>query len=170
MMVWPPLLYYPSAVQFWRWSIDSSIGTLEELWSSVLCSSENSSVTQKGSSFLNHIFLQAAVLCLLGNVLWKCLLMLDCTTGSRRHLKIYLKQLTAFRFFTELNTFLFLICLQCWENGIILCRKMSDQYESYYDYRNLSKMRVMKLNIFCSLRTVITKWLLLVSKAKISFS
>lgn len=33
-------------------------------------------------------------------------------------------------------------CLQCWENGIILCRELADQYESYYDYRNLSKMRV----------------------------
>lgn len=31
---------------------------------------------------------------------------------------------------------------QCWENGIILCRELADQYESYYDYRNLSKMRV----------------------------
>ncbi|MEQ2208462.1 hypothetical protein XENOCAPTIV_001147, partial [Xenoophorus captivus] len=29
----------------------------------------------------------------------------------------------------------------CWENGIILCRELADQYESYYDYRNLSKMR-----------------------------
>lgn len=34
------------------------------------------------------------------------------------------------------------LCLQCWENGIILCRELADQYESYYDYRNLSKMRV----------------------------
>lgn len=31
---------------------------------------------------------------------------------------------------------------QCWENGIILCRELADQYEAYYDYRNLSKMRV----------------------------
>lgn len=31
---------------------------------------------------------------------------------------------------------------QCWENGIILCRKIAEQYESYYDYRSLSKMRV----------------------------
>uniref|UniRef100_A0A8C7JLB8 Dedicator of cytokinesis 4b n=1 Tax=Oncorhynchus kisutch TaxID=8019 RepID=A0A8C7JLB8_ONCKI len=30
---------------------------------------------------------------------------------------------------------------KCWENGIILCRELADQYESYYDYRNLSKMR-----------------------------
>lgn len=34
------------------------------------------------------------------------------------------------------------LCYQCWENGIILCRELADQYESYYDYRNLSKMRV----------------------------
>lgn len=34
---------------------------------------------------------------------------------------------------------------QCWENGIILCRKIAEQYESYYDYRNLSKMRVKYL-------------------------
>lgn len=34
------------------------------------------------------------------------------------------------------------LCPQCWENGIILCRELADQYESYYDYRNLSKMRV----------------------------
>lgn len=34
--------------------------------------------------------------------------------------------------------------LQCWENGIILCRELADQYESYYDYRNLSKMRVSR--------------------------
>lgn len=39
-------------------------------------------------------------------------------------------------------TFPRLVCPQCWENGIILCRKMAEQYESYYDYRNLSKMRV----------------------------
>nr|KAF6319385.1 dedicator of cytokinesis 4 [Myotis myotis] len=31
---------------------------------------------------------------------------------------------------------------KCWENGIVLCRKIAEQYESYYDYRNLSKMRV----------------------------
>uniref|UniRef100_A0A8C6U571 Dedicator of cytokinesis 4b n=1 Tax=Neogobius melanostomus TaxID=47308 RepID=A0A8C6U571_9GOBI len=30
---------------------------------------------------------------------------------------------------------------KCWENGIILCRELADQYESFYDYRNLSKMR-----------------------------
>ncbi|KAK2096459.1 Dedicator of cytokinesis protein 4 [Saguinus oedipus] len=36
------------------------------------------------------------------------------------------------------------ICPQCWENGIILCRKIAEQYESYYDYRNLSKMRPFK--------------------------
>lgn len=39
------------------------------------------------------------------------------------------------------------VCLQCWENGIILCRKIAEQYESYYDYRNLSKMRVKYLGI-----------------------
>lgn len=32
--------------------------------------------------------------------------------------------------------------LQCWENCIILCRELANQYEAYYDYRNLSKMRV----------------------------
>lgn len=39
------------------------------------------------------------------------------------------------------------VCPQCWENGIILCRKIAEQYESYYDYRNLSKMRVKYLGI-----------------------
>ncbi|XP_078272813.1 dedicator of cytokinesis protein 4-like isoform X4 [Rhinoraja longicauda] len=33
---------------------------------------------------------------------------------------------------------------KCWENGIILCRELADQYESFYDYRNLSKMRMME--------------------------
>ncbi|XP_053109836.1 dedicator of cytokinesis protein 4 isoform X6 [Hemicordylus capensis] len=37
---------------------------------------------------------------------------------------------------------------KCWENGIILCRKIADQYESYYDYRNLSKMRVMEASLY----------------------
>lgn len=37
------------------------------------------------------------------------------------------------------------VCPQCWENGIILCRKLAEQYEGYYDYRNLSKMRVKYL-------------------------
>lgn len=40
------------------------------------------------------------------------------------------------------NYWMSFTCLQCWENGIILCRKIAEQYESYYDYRNLSKMRV----------------------------
>uniref|UniRef100_A0A8C1WRL1 Dedicator of cytokinesis 4 n=1 Tax=Cyprinus carpio TaxID=7962 RepID=A0A8C1WRL1_CYPCA len=30
---------------------------------------------------------------------------------------------------------------KCWENCIILCRELANQYEAYYDYRNLSKMR-----------------------------
>ncbi|CAM4734738.1 unnamed protein product [Leuciscus chuanchicus] len=30
---------------------------------------------------------------------------------------------------------------KCWENCIILCRELANQYETYYDYRNLSKMR-----------------------------
>ncbi|XP_030071824.1 LOW QUALITY PROTEIN: dedicator of cytokinesis protein 4 [Microcaecilia unicolor] len=37
---------------------------------------------------------------------------------------------------------------KCWENGIILCRKLADQYESYYDYRNLSKMRMMEASLY----------------------
>ncbi|XP_044278887.1 dedicator of cytokinesis protein 4 isoform X3 [Varanus komodoensis] len=37
---------------------------------------------------------------------------------------------------------------KCWENGIILCRKIAEQYESYYDYRNLSKMRVMEASLY----------------------
>ncbi|XP_023393225.1 dedicator of cytokinesis protein 4 [Pteropus vampyrus] len=37
---------------------------------------------------------------------------------------------------------------KCWENGIILCRKMAEQYESYYDYRNLSKMRMMEASLY----------------------
>lgn len=45
------------------------------------------------------------------------------------------------------------ICLQCWENGIILCRELADQYESYYDYRNLSKMRVSFFTINNFLKT-----------------
>uniref|UniRef100_A0A8C8HDH2 Dedicator of cytokinesis 4b n=1 Tax=Oncorhynchus tshawytscha TaxID=74940 RepID=A0A8C8HDH2_ONCTS len=36
----------------------------------------------------------------------------------------------------------------CWENGIILCRELADQYESYYDYRNLSKMRMMEASLY----------------------
>ncbi|RXN16656.1 dedicator of cytokinesis 4-like protein [Labeo rohita] len=31
---------------------------------------------------------------------------------------------------------------KCWENCIILCRELANQYETYYDYRNLSKMRI----------------------------
>ncbi|KAI4802934.1 hypothetical protein KUCAC02_006501, partial [Chaenocephalus aceratus] len=34
------------------------------------------------------------------------------------------------------------------ENGIILCRELADQYESYYDYRNLSKMRMMEASLY----------------------
>uniref|UniRef100_A0A674EHN6 Dedicator of cytokinesis protein 4 n=1 Tax=Salmo trutta TaxID=8032 RepID=A0A674EHN6_SALTR len=43
-----------------------------------------------------------------------------------------------------------IMCLvpQCWENGIILCRELADQYESYYDYRNLSKMRMMEASLY----------------------
>ncbi|KAJ8411271.1 hypothetical protein AAFF_G00172770 [Aldrovandia affinis] len=37
---------------------------------------------------------------------------------------------------------------KCWENGIILCRELADQYEAYYDYRNLSKMRVMEASLY----------------------
>ncbi|XP_077194626.1 dedicator of cytokinesis protein 4 isoform X4 [Paroedura picta] len=37
---------------------------------------------------------------------------------------------------------------KCWENGIILCRKIAEQYESYYDYRNLSKMRMMEASFY----------------------
>nr|XP_034984231.1 dedicator of cytokinesis protein 4 isoform X3 [Zootoca vivipara] len=37
---------------------------------------------------------------------------------------------------------------KCWENGIILCRKIAEQYETYYDYRNLSKMRVMEASLY----------------------
>ncbi|KAF3705033.1 Dedicator of cytokinesis protein 4 [Channa argus] len=36
---------------------------------------------------------------------------------------------------------------KCWENGIILCRELADQYESYYDYRNLSKMRFTRVYV-----------------------
>uniref|UniRef100_A0A672S5T2 Dedicator of cytokinesis 4 n=1 Tax=Sinocyclocheilus grahami TaxID=75366 RepID=A0A672S5T2_SINGR len=34
---------------------------------------------------------------------------------------------------------------KCWENCIILCRELANQYEAFYDYRNLSKMRVTSL-------------------------
>uniref|UniRef100_A0A8C4LKM7 Dedicator of cytokinesis 4 n=1 Tax=Equus asinus asinus TaxID=83772 RepID=A0A8C4LKM7_EQUAS len=44
--------------------------------------------------------------------------------------------------------FTLFICPQCWENGIILCRKIAEQYESYYDYRNLSKMRMMEASLY----------------------
>ncbi|XP_006633511.2 dedicator of cytokinesis protein 4 isoform X1 [Lepisosteus oculatus] len=37
---------------------------------------------------------------------------------------------------------------KCWENGIILCRELADQYETYYDYRNLSKMRMMEASLY----------------------
>uniref|UniRef100_A0A674K0H0 Dedicator of cytokinesis 4 n=1 Tax=Terrapene triunguis TaxID=2587831 RepID=A0A674K0H0_9SAUR len=37
---------------------------------------------------------------------------------------------------------------KCWENGIILCRKIAEQYESYYDYRNLSKLRMMEASLY----------------------
>uniref|UniRef100_A0A7M4ES71 Dedicator of cytokinesis protein 4 n=1 Tax=Crocodylus porosus TaxID=8502 RepID=A0A7M4ES71_CROPO len=37
---------------------------------------------------------------------------------------------------------------KCWENGIILCRKIAEQYESYYDYRNLSKMKMMEASLY----------------------
>uniref|UniRef100_A0A8U8C753 Uncharacterized protein n=1 Tax=Geospiza parvula TaxID=87175 RepID=A0A8U8C753_GEOPR len=37
---------------------------------------------------------------------------------------------------------------KCWENGIILCRKIAEQYENYYDYRNLSKMRMMEASLY----------------------
>ncbi|KAG9280350.1 dedicator of cytokinesis protein 4-like [Astyanax mexicanus] len=37
---------------------------------------------------------------------------------------------------------------KCWENGILLCRELADQYESYYDYRNLSKMRMMEASLY----------------------
>ncbi|XP_073508062.1 dedicator of cytokinesis protein 4 isoform X5 [Phyllobates terribilis] len=37
---------------------------------------------------------------------------------------------------------------KCWENGIILCRKLAEQYENYYDYRNLSKMRMMEASLY----------------------
>uniref|UniRef100_G1PM09 Dedicator of cytokinesis protein 4 n=1 Tax=Myotis lucifugus TaxID=59463 RepID=G1PM09_MYOLU len=37
---------------------------------------------------------------------------------------------------------------KCWENGIVLCRKIAEQYESYYDYRNLSKMRMMEASLY----------------------
>uniref|UniRef100_A0A8C1WQJ6 Dedicator of cytokinesis 4 n=1 Tax=Cyprinus carpio TaxID=7962 RepID=A0A8C1WQJ6_CYPCA len=33
---------------------------------------------------------------------------------------------------------------KCWENCIILCRELANQYEAYYDYRNLSKMRAFQ--------------------------
>ncbi|XP_058841773.1 dedicator of cytokinesis protein 4-like isoform X6 [Acipenser ruthenus] len=37
---------------------------------------------------------------------------------------------------------------KCWENGVILCRELADQYEAYYDYRNLSKMRMMEASLY----------------------
>ncbi|KAI1882231.1 hypothetical protein AGOR_G00248560 [Albula goreensis] len=37
---------------------------------------------------------------------------------------------------------------KCWENGIILCRELADQYEAYYDYRNLSKMKMMEASLY----------------------
>nr|XP_023666077.1 dedicator of cytokinesis protein 4 isoform X2 [Paramormyrops kingsleyae] len=37
---------------------------------------------------------------------------------------------------------------KCWENAIILCRELADQYEAYYDYRNLSKMRMMEASLY----------------------
>ncbi|XP_026778719.3 dedicator of cytokinesis protein 4b isoform X1 [Pangasianodon hypophthalmus] len=37
---------------------------------------------------------------------------------------------------------------KCWENGILLCRELADQYEAYYDYRNLSKMKMMEASLY----------------------
>ncbi|XP_042561548.1 dedicator of cytokinesis protein 4-like isoform X2 [Clupea harengus] len=37
---------------------------------------------------------------------------------------------------------------KCWENCIILCRELANQYEVYYDYRNLSKMRMMEASLY----------------------
>ncbi|XP_051548856.1 dedicator of cytokinesis protein 4-like isoform X2 [Myxocyprinus asiaticus] len=37
---------------------------------------------------------------------------------------------------------------KCWENCIILCRELASQYETYYDYRNLSKMRMMEASFY----------------------
>ncbi|XP_053487199.1 dedicator of cytokinesis protein 4 [Ictalurus furcatus] len=37
---------------------------------------------------------------------------------------------------------------KCWENCIILCRELANQYEAYYDYRNLSKMRMMEASLY----------------------
>uniref|UniRef100_A0A672P4N1 Dedicator of cytokinesis 4 n=1 Tax=Sinocyclocheilus grahami TaxID=75366 RepID=A0A672P4N1_SINGR len=37
---------------------------------------------------------------------------------------------------------------KCWENCIILCRELANQYEAYYDYRNLSKMRMMEASFY----------------------
>nr|XP_014346036.1 PREDICTED: dedicator of cytokinesis protein 4 [Latimeria chalumnae] len=37
---------------------------------------------------------------------------------------------------------------KCWENGIILCRELAEQYENFYDYRNLSKMRIMEASLY----------------------
>uniref|UniRef100_A0A8B9L6G0 Dedicator of cytokinesis 4 n=1 Tax=Astyanax mexicanus TaxID=7994 RepID=A0A8B9L6G0_ASTMX len=37
---------------------------------------------------------------------------------------------------------------KCWENCIILCRELANQYEAYYDYRNLSKMRLMEASLY----------------------
>uniref|UniRef100_A0AAR2KLZ4 Dedicator of cytokinesis 4b n=1 Tax=Pygocentrus nattereri TaxID=42514 RepID=A0AAR2KLZ4_PYGNA len=37
---------------------------------------------------------------------------------------------------------------KCWENCIILCRELANQYETYYDYRNLSKMRLMEASLY----------------------
>uniref|UniRef100_A0A673JR81 Dedicator of cytokinesis protein 4-like n=1 Tax=Sinocyclocheilus rhinocerous TaxID=307959 RepID=A0A673JR81_9TELE len=37
---------------------------------------------------------------------------------------------------------------KCWENCIILCRELANQYEAFYDYRNLSKMRMMEASLY----------------------
>ncbi|XP_026880343.2 dedicator of cytokinesis protein 4 isoform X2 [Electrophorus electricus] len=37
---------------------------------------------------------------------------------------------------------------KCWENCIILCRELANQHEAYYDYRNLSKMRLMEASLY----------------------
>ncbi|XP_043944609.1 dedicator of cytokinesis protein 4 isoform X2 [Protopterus annectens] len=37
---------------------------------------------------------------------------------------------------------------KCWENGIVMCRKLAEQYENDYDYRNLSKMRMMEATLY----------------------
>ncbi|TKS90898.1 Dedicator of cytokinesis protein 3 [Collichthys lucidus] len=66
-----------------------------------------------------------------------------CRTGISRQ-----QERKAFHLISKMAGCCMYLHEECWENGIILCRELADQYESYYDYRNLSKMRMMEASLY----------------------